>query len=1198
MASSTNNNRWSWGYSRLALTLLAIPLTGYGSSEPNASVLPPLPVPFVPQAVEVVLGTSGDSISIDRLEDGSFQANGNPVANGTVLTAENGNMYTIMIGDDGSFKAEHVVPRAPSVPLRSSGSAVGLVRNEAGSFSLEETGEVITANTRVTAAKGNVYAAVFSPEGVPVGVMHVPATQEVMLGELGGTVTLKQLENMTWWIGEMEVKDGYVHTAANGNRYTLWFADGAWSALFKPESILIEGTGLTAMTRETGELYDVGDATLPASGVGDVTVGGAMYHVWMTDGGMLAGVRFGSGINPETDFSTNNLPTPYLNSDDPDTVENEASTHLVLPGDANADAGRFSMGELLGGGMSRAEGKRIIDTAVAEINKVRSDVSTVLSIDIESTSLADILDQQWIRLKSALDQVFDTNSAATGGNATSAVRPSTPRKENILDEIDHVLAALASEDAFVAATTESGRGVFAKQREGVLGAGTAKDTFHRVTWGATVTMGMTGSTRYGTAIRKANINAQTGLSNTVLGAFSYSTMQESIRTVDAASPTGIASYSGGTEAITGDGTTYSGTMDLQVRFSTDSVIGVVKDLMDSNGLRWQHNFADVDRIVLGDARLQRNAQWNKASTADATVFYTADSGLLRPMNGLTNTFRGILLGRDADAGSEASGLWSLSDGYSNYLTGGFGVTHVADMARPRRHGDDGSTSNAAIILTDNASSSAGNLVNSVLIEDGRLKLELRKHGWRVLPGRSVPTYGPISENHADASNTAVFTKVEFDLADLAEKPAPASFWNDGPKHVEVVIEELRAQRHQLETLQRLGDRSGTIAAEASVWKTVQNLVQYNLFGGDLPIKLDGDYVTDAHLRENALGLIDRVLDALLSEVKLLVALDPNGTGIFDHWHNDLNGDGRVSEGELGDFIRYAANDRRWETTGRNLSLEQFLEELEYRVLASLGLTDYTRFGIWRWEGSESAERQPNNIRRNLGGPGAFAYSFLNPTQAGTETSPAFPAGGAASYLGETVALMGTDILTGTAKVDISWATLGGTGTGGALDLEVSDRTSNAGRLSLTISDLADTNGDPLTYIGSIPGTTTPSSGFEIADIVLAGLPIEMGLAGPSSGHLIVGAEGTANRNGEYDYSEIRPPSGGVRYRLRARGIGDQTGSGAMLKALMVGQGLDGPLGVIGTWVLRDSNVARVSASGTGLDDRGARIRGGFGADIP
>ena len=55
-------------------------------------------------------------------------------------------MYTVMIGDDGMFSAEYVVPPALSIPLGASGSTVDVVRNEDGTFSAD--GEVITAETR------------------------------------------------------------------------------------------------------------------------------------------------------------------------------------------------------------------------------------------------------------------------------------------------------------------------------------------------------------------------------------------------------------------------------------------------------------------------------------------------------------------------------------------------------------------------------------------------------------------------------------------------------------------------------------------------------------------------------------------------------------------------------------------------------------------------------------------------------------------------------------------------------------------------------------------------------------------------------------------------------------------------------------------------------------------------------------------
>ena len=133
-------------------------------------------------------------------------------------------------------------PPALSIPLGISGSSVEVRRNEDLTFSAMIDGEwmVITAETTVTAANGNVYAAVLSPEGIPIGVMHVAAMQEVMLGELGGTVTVTKAEDMTYWIGEMAVTDGTEYMAANGNVYVLMMdAEGVWTAMYQKVMVTV-----------------------------------------------------------------------------------------------------------------------------------------------------------------------------------------------------------------------------------------------------------------------------------------------------------------------------------------------------------------------------------------------------------------------------------------------------------------------------------------------------------------------------------------------------------------------------------------------------------------------------------------------------------------------------------------------------------------------------------------------------------------------------------------------------------------------------------------------------------------------------------------------------------------------------------------------------------------------------------------------
>ena len=385
--------------------------------------------------------------------------------------------------------------------------------------------------------------------------------------------------------------------------------------------------------------------------------------------GALAGARFDGPIDTTTDRKTGSIGLPALSANDAGTAANELRTQLIITGSAVDDnEGMFSLGTLLGGGPASDEGSRWVADAADTIGKARSDVAALaFAGDHADGTEAASSDTQWNKVKAALDTVFNTDSDA-GEGATSAVRASTPRQGDILDDIDDILDALASEDAFVAATADGGGGVFASQE---LGAGAATDAFNRVTWSATATMGTTGATRYGTAIRKTADHAREELSTAEVGAFSYSTISETVRTSQAAavSLTGIASYSGGTEAISGDGTTYSGTMDLQVRFSANTVSGVISDLLSAEGRPWQHNFADVDRVVLSNARLRRDSTFT-GSGADGAVFYTADSGLLRAEPNPSQQFPGHSAGHgrgrghpgERRVGVELSGEHELPDG--------------------------------------------------------------------------------------------------------------------------------------------------------------------------------------------------------------------------------------------------------------------------------------------------------------------------------------------------------------------------------------------------------------------------------------------------------------------------------------------------------------------------------------------------------
>ena len=513
-------------------------------------------------------------------------------------------MYTVMISDDGMFSAEYVVPAALSIPLGSSGTAVDVVKNEDGTFSAN--GEVITAETMVTAANGNVYRAILSPEGIPVGVMHVAAMQEVMLGALGGTVTLTQAEDMSWWYGEAAVASGYVHTAANGNMYaltldsegmwsamyqqvavtvalgtqgsitlvraedmswwlgseavdvasevmsdngntyTLWYTDGVWSARFEPDSMMIEGTGLVAMTREADDMYDVDGDTLPASGAGEITTSaGAKYRVSMMDG-MLSGVRFDGAPKGDTVHVTVGLydgggadaQVSYI-ADDRDTAFNEANTKVTVAGES------ISLGELLGSGsaMKAAAASdglpgEFVNSAVDMLRDLLTEAELYAKYQADATDAErsdfDLrLNNIAERAQGAVDMIFGTYTEADA-DATPAIAIGD-KKVDIIDEgtlptedtdtategfqlsdtdyiratqtvrgLNRLLDALSSADAFVAATKGGNNGVF----ENALGEAAARDAFSANKSEYMVYFGTTENTRYGAIALKERRSAE------------------------------------------------------------------------------------------------------------------------------------------------------------------------------------------------------------------------------------------------------------------------------------------------------------------------------------------------------------------------------------------------------------------------------------------------------------------------------------------------------------------------------------------------------------------------------------------------------------------------------------------------------------------------------------------------------------------
>ena len=206
------------------------------------------------------------------------------------------------------------------------------------------------------------------------------------------------------------------------------------------------------------------------------------------------------------------------------------------------------------------------------------------------------------------------------------------------------------------------------------------------------------------------------------GAFAYGTIDDTVRTRNIQS-TGNAYYRGGTEAVSGDGTFYSGDIEVRVRFVNSRVSGLVTNLESTDGDPWEFSFGDVNSIILPEATLASNATWTGDAGNEAEITFAARAGSPRPAMEKA-TFQGMLLGKEDDAGSQAIGTWSVGDDPSDgsrYLAGGFGAERVSDEPDVRPGTDSGAGTETSV------SSRAG-----VKLEDGLLKITVNRYGWNHL----------------------------------------------------------------------------------------------------------------------------------------------------------------------------------------------------------------------------------------------------------------------------------------------------------------------------------------------------------------------------------------------------------------------------------------------------------------------------------
>ena len=645
---------------------------------------------FQPMEVMVALGASGETVTLTSTEAGGWSLGASAVIDGYVETAENGDRYRLTLDAEGMWMAAFI-PTPRVVDLGGSQETVTLMTTEGGGWSLDD-GTPVDDDSVTQNSFGQIYRLSRSADDVWTA-MHEPMTQSVRLGTSGMTVELATNEQGRWLQGDASVVSGDrvpgAMNAATGatNLYELTLSGGQWTAEYQAVTMIIAGTGLTAVAREDGTGYTVGEMSLPASGAGEITgPGGAMYRVAKDADGMLAGTRFDQPIVGSV-MHTNAVGSegaPSLSGDDPDTDANEAGTMLDVVGAS------LSMADLLDGGRAQATGPNLVEEARDAMAKIRDRVAALVELRQDDGITSDAFDAQvelqWNAADALVATLFGTSTMEPDPDSPGDMRriellERTDSQNRVVEAFDRVVEALSSEEDFAAATLKNGPRRLLGFSERT--AAQARQAFNRVKWTASSTLGVLGSTRFGAAVYNETDHAAAapGDADAVQG-FAWSTMASTMRASDVQTA-GSGYYSGTTHAADQKGNRYQGSMGLEVRFAAREVNGLVTQLADADSGEpfTFRTSGPVANITLPTASLERRGSWRvRTGTGEGRLSFVPGVGSRRDVIFEGGRFSGRLLGRGDEAGDEAIGTWRVELPDNTILAGGFGVERVVRAA--------------------------------------------------------------------------------------------------------------------------------------------------------------------------------------------------------------------------------------------------------------------------------------------------------------------------------------------------------------------------------------------------------------------------------------------------------------------------------------------------------------------------------------
>ena len=355
---------------------------------------------FEPMQAVVPLGESNARVVLEQGEDGYWRLGENIVQSGHRVTTDARTAYRLIL-DSGRWTAIFD-PRRIVIQLGNSETSVTATQAQDGSYRL---GDAILAEGLVhrVGSTGATYVISTAEDGA-WRASYRPAEQVLRLGG-PALATLVRAEDGTWLLDGQPVANGDLVTTETGNTYRLELAGNTWQAIFQPVAAPIHGTGLVALSTESGRDYRVGEsATLSASGEGDVEVDGALFHVWREDGD-LHGARFDLPPQGTTaaggNFKIHLDEVAQLSRDRRDTLANEDRTELEIAGTA------FSLGELLGTGSASVAGEGIAEKARRRIEGLRSQAEVLSDVFADDVStLHDLLRHIWIKAQYEVSTIF------------------------------------------------------------------------------------------------------------------------------------------------------------------------------------------------------------------------------------------------------------------------------------------------------------------------------------------------------------------------------------------------------------------------------------------------------------------------------------------------------------------------------------------------------------------------------------------------------------------------------------------------------------------------------------------------------------------------------------------------------------------------------------------------------------------------